>query len=517
MVAEMTSFGSSKCFEESDRDISPPDQKGNVAENESSSSSSENTEASTEESSEDECSADGDAAEDDKEEEKENSDVGGFGHDQDPVPETSTEGPGPDGTASPPLRCEKCQLVQDRGFEHVTPRRISRGRLLALLDGEGTYECSVTGLVFEVTQKAQVRYSVLSWSKFGAYLKDSWKFAGPVFDVDCDPSILTSIQFPHSLCLAGQDGEVTFSVLHVKSGRGLVEPSAGHSGNRVTWRVTSLSPVGPIVRTPQPAEHHGVVLVYRELGTRAAASSFHIYMAANNSSDIKDIQKEVRIAKKRFVKMDKPATCLLEEQKKYQLISEPEGEINPENLKFTQAVVKMKSYFEVFLEQPPPFKLSLVEVESNQTVWSATLREGDFVDNATEKPRKKAESRKRSCSTSEEEVAISKRARHGDVPDGVMKTPGLTDQQLMMVATRMGKEWKQLGILYLGMSMQDIEEIQAADDDLAVVKFKMLDRWRRKAKGGAGISLLCSSLSHDNVPNELRDLLEDMLSNPSAK
>lgn len=39
----------------------------------------------------------------------------------------------------------------------------------------------------------------------------------------------------------------------------------------------------------------------------------------------------------------------------------------------------MKGYFEAFFEQPPPFKLSLVETDSEETVWSATIREGTSV------------------------------------------------------------------------------------------------------------------------------------------
>ena len=76
------------------------------------------------------------------------------------------------------------------------------------LEGEGTYECSVTGLVFEVSEQAVVRYSILSWSKFDTFLTDSWKFAGPIFNVDVvdkDASVLKSILFPHSLCLAGEE------------------------------------------------------------------------------------------------------------------------------------------------------------------------------------------------------------------------------------------------------------------------------------------------------------------------
>ena len=76
------------------------------------------------------------------------------------------------------------------------------------LAGEGTYECTVTGLVFDVSEQVRLEYSVLSWSKYGTFLADSWKFAGPIFNVDAvekDASVIKSIQFPHSLCLAGEN------------------------------------------------------------------------------------------------------------------------------------------------------------------------------------------------------------------------------------------------------------------------------------------------------------------------
>lgn len=173
------------------------------------------------------------------------------------------------------------------------------------------YECSDTGLVFEVSQRINITYCVLSWSKFASYLSDSWKFAGPIFDVDCDPTILKSVQFPHSLCLTGthtqllfvflgrfwsssspmcllanESSDVKFSVLHVKNRRGLIEPSADHSGSHVKWNVSSLSPVGPVVQTSKPAEHHGVVQVFREVG-QEKSFSFRVYLAGNNCSDVK--------------------------------------------------------------------------------------------------------------------------------------------------------------------------------------------------------------------------------------
>lgn len=46
------------------------------------------------------------------------------------------------------------------------------------------------------------------------------------------------------------------------------------------------------------------------------------------------------------------------------------------DIQFTLAVVKIKGYFEAFFEQRPTFKLSLIETESEQVVWSTIIREG---------------------------------------------------------------------------------------------------------------------------------------------
>ena len=48
-----------------------------------------------------------------------------------------------------------------------------------------------------------------------------------------------------------------------------------------------------------------------------------------------------------------------------------------QELKFTFEIIKLKGYFEAFFEQPPPFTLSLKETTTDETVWSATIREGN--------------------------------------------------------------------------------------------------------------------------------------------
>ncbi|XP_066513271.1 NACHT, LRR and PYD domains-containing protein 1b allele 2-like isoform X1 [Hoplias malabaricus] len=502
MVADMANFGETKEAEDGNGEIPPSDLKGSEIEN--GNASSDSAESSSGESSEEDAE---EVEEEERESENESCDKE-LNRESDEEPRATSEGN--------PLKhcCEKCEGLQRPCYDLVTPRKISRDRLMLMLEDEGIYECSETGLVFEVSQKVCIRYCILSWSKYGTYLNESWKFAGPIFDVECDPTILKSIQFPHSLCLADHDNEVKFSVLHVKNNQGLIEPSVDHSRNHIKWSVSSLSPVGPIVQTSKPAEHHGVVLVYKLVG-QANSYSFRVYLATNNHSDIKDIQKEVRSSKMRYMKIEKPPTCqkLLEENRKYRLISDSQGDITPEDIQFTLAVVKMKGYFEAFFEQHPPFKLSLIEADSDQTVWSATIREGDCVDNAAERPRKRSESRKRSSSTSEEEFT-NKKARWGDEPDGPRAPKDMTDQQLMLVAKRMGKEWKSVVICYLDLTKDDLDRTEAKEQDLTMTKFHVLDLWRRRQpKGKAGVLDLLEKLKHDDVPNEVINCLQDMLEN----
>ncbi|KAM9733015.1 uncharacterized protein ACNS7B_015267 isoform 1-T1 [Menidia menidia] len=515
MVAEMASYGAACQLEDGDGDIPAPDRKDNQTESDS--SSSDTTGTSTEESSEED--------EDEEEEDSAGRCAEGEGEDEEEVNAGESQNGGVDGPGAAAVNgaddrlkfsCEKCKAAQQtHGNELVTPRRISRGRLQVQLEGEGTYECAVTGLVFEATERVLVRYSVLSWSKFGAFLCDSWKFAGPIFNVDTvnkEASVLKSIQFPHCVCLAHPEEDLKFSVLHIKDNRPLIEPTADHSGSHVKWNVTSLSPVGPIIQTSQAVERHGVVLVYKQLGGDTNSYSFHVYLATNSASDIKDIGKQVRAYKNRYIKIDKPPTCKLDEGT-YRLLSEPEGEIKPQDLKFTLAVTKMKGYFEAFFEQPPPFKLSLIEINTEESVWSATIREGDCVDNTEKKPRKTTISgRKRSSSPSEEEMGF-KRPRWQDESDGVKaQDQDMSEKQLLQVAKKLGHEWKQVAIC-LDLNFKELEDIQAAEKDVTMQKLKMLVSWKsRRPPGEATAYHLKKSVEElDDLPNEVHQTLQDII------
>ncbi|XP_030432163.1 NACHT, LRR and PYD domains-containing protein 1b allele 5-like isoform X1 [Gopherus evgoodei] len=418
--------------------------------------------------------------------------------------------------ANSQFRCEhvKTEHIQK---EQVTPRKLSGGQFRLKLEAEGTYQCTVTGLIFDVTKAAVIKYSVLSWSKYADYVKKPWIVGGPIFDVSCDSaSVLTSIQFPHSLSLNDHESDMTFKVLHIRSTGPAIEPSVDHSMTHVKWHVSSLSPVGPVIQTQEPVHYNGAVILYKVVNNHPSLS-FRVYVATNNDSFIKDISNAVKHSDKKFIKIDKPPVCKkLQDGKRYRLISESEAEITPEEMEFVDgSLLKLKSYFEVYLEQPMEFTLSLIELESEEIVWKAKLRECDWIlhdQNKNERKRNTISNRRRKSSNSlSDEEFYNKRPKKGrDISDGTKAKTTLTDQQLMTLAKKMGKDWKEIGIECLKLEMKDIQQIQAKEEEVNVHKFLMLEKWRKGEKSNGTAQNLYDSLK-DHVSYEIIQILEGFL------
>lgn len=86
----------------------------------------------------------------------------------------------------------------------------------------------------------------------------------------------------------------------------------------------------------------------------------------------------------------------------------------------------------------------------------------------------------------------------------------MSDQQLMQLAKVMGKEWKCVAIASLGLTKQEVDEIEMkAKESLIMMNFHMLDHWKsRQLKGEAGVMQLYKVLSQEDVPREVIDRLE---------
>ncbi|XP_023380256.1 uncharacterized protein LOC105305195 isoform X1 [Pteropus vampyrus] len=409
--------------------------------------------------------------------------------------------------------CEHCN-AENKHNEQVTPRLLSRGQFLLKVDAEGIYECTETGLIFEVNRKVDIKYCVLSWSKYADLVVKPWAVGGPLFDVKCDPTCLTSIQFPHSLCLGHHDSSMTFRVFHVKrSGGASLEYTVDHSASHVKWHVSSLSPVGPVIQSEDTLYHHGAVILYKVVDHNPSLS-LRVYVATNNDSFIKDISKSVKHSSKKFMKIDKPPVCqkLLQNGKKYRLISEPEADITPEEIEFVDgSLLKLKSYIEVYLEQPVEFKLLLVETDSEEIVWKAKVRECDWVQHEQSRNVSKSSTggnrRRKMNSTLPDEEVYDKRMKQTDTSEGAKTL--LTDTQLLTLAGKLGKEWIKIAIVNLELDISDIDAIREKEEDVTVYKFQMLKKWQEKEQNNATVQNLYNCL--EKVSVEIRDVLEGFL------
>lgn len=98
-------------------------------------------------------------------------------------------------------------------------------------------------------------------------------------------------------------------------------------------------------------------------------------------------------------------------------------------------------------------------------------------------------------------------------PDGVktVLSPGqdITEKQLLQVAKRLGREWKQVAI-YLDLTSRDLEDIQATEKDVTMQKLKMLVEWKNRKQPGEATALnLCKSLEDlEDLPNEVYQILK---------
>ncbi|XP_051874295.1 uncharacterized protein si:dkeyp-97b10.3 isoform X3 [Pristis pectinata] len=361
--------------------------------------------------------------------------------------------------------CPSCDSQTNQDFKQVTPRQISEERFCLKLDHEGSYQCVATGLVFEVTEKVDIVYSILSWYKYDTFLQDNWKLCGPLFDVKSDPTVLKSIYFPHSLCLANHSPDLQFRILHVKDKKAEIEPITDHSTTHVRWN---------------------------------------------------DIIKAEKHTKQKSVKIDKPTACCkkLTNGKTYRLLSEPSAEIIPEEIEFMDMTsFKCKSYFEVYLEQREDFQLKLMDKESDEVIWTSKLRECDWANHKQNEQGKQRDINKNRRRKSSTEIFVEdtyvKKPRWDDTADGLTcNRNNMTDKQLMQLAEKLGINWEVIAIRYLDLQHQDTVKIKNENELLTMQIFSMLQMWKNKALNNATPSNLYNKLLDADITCDARNVLE---------
>ncbi|XP_007553732.1 uncharacterized protein LOC103139181 [Poecilia formosa] len=107
--------------------------------------------------------------------------------------------------------------------------------------GPGVFECTLTGLVFVVTQPAKLCYRIIQWDE--SILQPAGKTpAGPLYSISCSPEAVCGLHLPHCQTTNMLPSEGLLSVVHVSSDDGLnfLEPLK-ITETHVVVRVSDLS------------------------------------------------------------------------------------------------------------------------------------------------------------------------------------------------------------------------------------------------------------------------------------
>ncbi|KAA8578129.1 hypothetical protein FQN60_007940, partial [Etheostoma spectabile] len=232
--------------------------------------------------------------------------------------------------------------------------------------GPGVFRCALTGLVFVMTQEAELLYNTVQWDE--SLLQSAGRMAaGPLFDIKCsEDGAVCQLHLPHCETKDALLVDGLLSVVHISDdGMSILEPLK-ITDTHVVVKVPHLSALGLIwdfirrfLNLSVPIEAQ-VLLFLRppDMGPRRKVRG----------------AKHIRISSK----------CRLSIDQSYRVHCEPEGfKIQPELERFSSDYgPNYHPTFEVFLKTIPENLTLMVQDPDGRPVWrrDVSLRGPDGTD-----------------------------------------------------------------------------------------------------------------------------------------
>ncbi|XP_031448037.1 NACHT, LRR and PYD domains-containing protein 1b allele 1-like isoform X3 [Phasianus colchicus] len=181
-------------------------------------------------------------------------------------------------------RCVKQELQDVR--PKIDPHILKEQNIYkACLPGPGTFQCSETGLAFEVESAATIVYRYDSWS---THLKEAdqnvWVPAGPLFNIWALPGTVRAVYLPHFICLSDVDISGC-SIAHFEFQKMTMQQPTEVMAFSAVLENPSFSLLGVVWRKLRSAislPMHSLVLIFQQL--RAANTTLHLYLIPDDNS-----------------------------------------------------------------------------------------------------------------------------------------------------------------------------------------------------------------------------------------
>ncbi|NXG55278.1 CARD8 protein, partial [Hemiprocne comata] len=251
----------------------------------------------------------------------------------------------------------------------------------AHLPGEGIFQCSITGLGFQVKSAVIITYRFATWtSHLSEADQEMWMPIGPLFHINAQPRVVQTVYLPHFICMAAITETHRCSIAHFKSGKMTLERPTRLTTSAAILEKPSFSLLGVLWRSLSSniklLPVHSLVLLFQQLS--AAKTTLHLYLIPDDKSLKQAIEKQEMKWNSKVIPKPPPFQPLFFGSR-YQVTSRDPVVIMPEdNLPFSYKSSKQQQFFlEIYIRNmAEEVGLLMTEKSSDTVVWRASVRQG---------------------------------------------------------------------------------------------------------------------------------------------
>ncbi|POI34545.1 hypothetical protein CIB84_001703 [Bambusicola thoracicus] len=245
----------------------------------------------------------------------------------------------------------------------------------------GIFQCSETGLAFEVESTASIVYRYATWS---THLKEAdqnvWVPAGPLFYIWALPGTVRAVYLPHFICLS--DADISgCSIAHFEFQKMTIQQPTEVMPFSAVLKNPSFSLLGVVWRKLRSAISlpvHSLVLIFQQLS--AANTTLHLYLIPDDISVKQAIERQETSWNSKLIPKPPPFSPLFFGNR-YQVSSNAQVKITPEpHLPFCYKSPKKQQLFvEIYIRKmTEEIEFVIRDGQNDTVVWRASLRSGDI-------------------------------------------------------------------------------------------------------------------------------------------
>ncbi|XP_014798705.1 PREDICTED: caspase recruitment domain-containing protein 8-like isoform X5 [Calidris pugnax] len=246
----------------------------------------------------------------------------------------------------------------------------------------GVFQCSLTGLSFEVKSAVTITYRYDTWAEHLSEADwETWVPAGPLFHIKVQPGVVQAVYLPHFICLAEDVNTSLCSIAHFKSGEMTLERPTRLIAFSAVLENPSFSLLGVLWRrlrsTLNSLPMHSLVLIFQQFN--AANTTLHFYLIPDDNSVKQAILKQEMEYESKFIPKPPPFRPLFFGCN-YQVTTTAPAQITPQKqLPFYYKSPKEQQLFvEIYIENmAKEIELLMTDTRDGIEVWRASLRSGD--------------------------------------------------------------------------------------------------------------------------------------------